>query len=163
MRKKGKKKKDKDNKMTPFEKIISEVAAEYTGEKYLEECMKFPVDAKERIARRHRLIALGFVKGSTLDEVNESLAAGGCEKLYARSLWEMTLSYVFLNGLSYKECMKLHQIAKDARSRWGIQEKWFPGGKITVPQLEGYIRENSGEPEECLVTEIGRASCRERV
>ena len=103
MRKKGKKKKDKDNKMTPFEKIISEVAAEYTGEKYLEECMKFPVDAKERIARRHRLIALGFVKGSTLDEVNESLAAGGCEKLYARSLWEMTLSYVFLNGLSYKE------------------------------------------------------------
>ena len=56
MRKKGKKKKDKDNKMTPFEKIISEVAAEYTGEKYLEECMKFPVDAKERIARRHRLI-----------------------------------------------------------------------------------------------------------
>ena len=48
--------------------------------------------------------------------------------------------------------MKLHQIAKDARSRWGIQEKWFPGGKITVPQLEGYIRENSGEPEECLVT-----------
>ena len=91
MRKKGKKKKDKDNKMTPFEKIISEVAAEYTGEKYLEECMKFPVDAKERIARRHRLIALGFVKGSTLDEVNESLAAGGCEKLYARSLWEMTL------------------------------------------------------------------------
>ena len=152
MRKKGKKKKDKDNKMTPFEKIISEVAAEYTGEKYLEECMKFPVDAKERIARRHRLIALGFVKGSTLDEVNESLAAGGCEKLYARSLWEMTLSDVFLNGLSYKECMKLHQIAKDARSRWGIQEKWFPGGKITVPQLEGYIRENSGEPEECLVT-----------
>ena len=61
MRKKGKKKKDKDNKMTPFEKIISEVAAEYTGEKYLEECMKFPVDAKERIARWHRLIALGFV------------------------------------------------------------------------------------------------------
>ena len=49
MRKKGKKKKDKDNKMTPFEKIISEVAAEYTGEKYLEECMKFPVDAKERL------------------------------------------------------------------------------------------------------------------
>ncbi len=25
-----------------------------------------------------------------------------------------------------------------------IQEKWFPGGKITVPQLEGVHQENSG-------------------
>ena len=142
----------KEQKITPFDKMLNEVAGAYTARKYLEECMKFPLDAVQRIPQRYRLIALGFVKGSSLEEVNEKLLESGCERLYARNMWEAGLIYAFLHGISWSRWQELQKICEDVRREQEQQEKWFRKREIRLEDLEEYLKENSASSEERRVT-----------
>ncbi|MEY8427296.1 hypothetical protein AALA00_06145 [Lachnospiraceae bacterium 46-15] len=148
--KKNRQKKEKT--ITPFDKMLNEVAGAYTAGKYLEECMKFPLDAAQRIPLRYRLIALGFVKGSSLEEVNEKLLESGCERLYARNMWEAGLIYAFLHGISCSRWQELQKICEDVRREQEQKEKWFRNREIRLEDLEEYLRENSMSSAERQIT-----------
>lgn len=125
-----------------FEQMMQGILSGALGIQALEDCMSFRPEAIKNISLRYRLIALGFVKKMSLEELNEKLTEQGCPRLYSRNFWEATLIYAFLNGLSYEEwkqvlgeCGELYQ-----SSRGG---GYFQQKKITYGELERYIAENS--------------------
>ncbi len=140
------------NQESVFDTLMNHLMGETDGDKMLEECMSFDVKRTKKIPMRYRLIALGFVQGMNLEEVNDKLAQRGCEKLYARNFWEAGLIYAFLNGLSYPEWKKLQESCRDIRRRAGEQSQYFTESKITFRALREYVRDCSDEENGRLVT-----------
>ena len=109
---------------------------------YLEECMSLNQAAMKSIPLRFRIIALGFVKHFSLEELNRALTEHGCPALYSRNFWEAILIFALKNGLSYeswrdlsRQCMSIYSGQED--------DRWFPEKKITYQRLEAYVLGNS--------------------
>ena len=93
---------------------------------------------------RLAVLAEGFAQEMDLEQVNERLKEEGFESLYARSLYEAGLIYAFSHGLSYEEWKKLyHDYMERYRGKIDPSKQIFSGGKITLKQLEAYVRNNS--------------------
>lgn len=109
---------------------------------YLEECISLNQAAMKTIPIRFRIIALGFVKHYSLEELNKTLTEHGCPALYSRNFWEAILIFAFKNGLSYetwrdlsRQCMSIYSGQED--------DRWFQDKKITYQDLETYVLDNS--------------------
>lgn len=136
-----------------FNRMIDDMHAMAGGDGFLETCMSLSQEAIRAVPVRYRIIALAFVKGLTLDELNEKLEAQGCPKLYSRSFWEATLIYAFMNGLSYPEWKAVQEKCADLYDAAGTSD-WFKERKITYAELERYVRDNSEMQGDMMATEM---------
>lgn len=132
----------KKNERLVFERMVADMCALEQDSRLLDDCMSLSEEAIRRVPLRCRIIAMGFVKGFTLEQLNEKLIQQGCPKLYIRNFWEATLVYAFRHGLSYAAWKALH--AQCSEILEGIERPdWFTGKRITYGELERYVRENS--------------------
>ena len=126
-----------------FDRVVTTFMNEYEESGLLEECMSKDLDRIERVPLRYRLIAMGFVRHSTLEEVNDSLRKFGYASLYSRSLWEASLIYAFHMGLSYSEWKDLQVICREIRDRREQKDRYFSSGRISLKDIYEYVEVNS--------------------
>lgn len=139
-------------KRSAFETIIEELAQNSSTD-----ILDVVTDAVRRrntaviqsIPLRCRIIALGFARHFTLEELNRTLTDNGCARLYARSLWEASLIYSFHHGLSFTEWKKLRTICEEVCSVREINDPYFSGRGISLQELKRYVSAQSipGEGE----------------
>ncbi|MCF0145373.1 MAG: hypothetical protein HUJ73_02180 [Eubacterium sp.] len=134
-----------------FERMISDFSRQETA-KQLADCMSVRPDKIDRIPLRYRLIARGFVRGSSLEELNQSLADTGCEQLYARNRIEAGILYAFRNRLSYGEWKVLEKECEEISAGWTEGDDTFGEGNITFGKLKAYVENNSAQEGEDLQT-----------
>ena len=133
------------NKKNLFEEMVNQLTINFMNaeEGLLTEETSCPLP--ERLA----VLAEGFAGGMDLEQVNARLQEKGCETLYARSLYEAGLIYAFSHGLTYEAWKELYRSYMEKYTGIVEPEKQiFPGGKITLKQLEAYVQENSSEQME---------------
>ena len=100
-----------------FNQLVDDMHAMAPSDDLLDACMSLNESAIRRVPLRYRIIALGFVKGFTLDELNEKLVQNGCPKLYSRNFWEATLIFAFLHRCSYDQWRQLQAQCVDLYGR----------------------------------------------
>ena len=125
-----------------FEQMMQGILSGTLGSRALEDCMSFQPEVIKNISVRYRVIALGFVKKLSLEELNEKLEEQGCPRLYSRNFWEATLIYAFLKGLSWQEWKQVLEECGDLYPA-GRGGGYFQEKKITYGELERYVTENS--------------------
>lgn len=140
------------SKTSVFDTMIHDILNAPLGGQMLEECMAFHTDIMKKVPLRYRLIALGFVKGESLSELNEKLSAEGCAQLYSRSLWEASLIFAFLHHLSYQEWKELQDICSSILETQKPESQYFHR-QITLNELQRYLTDNSSEDSQMLRTE----------
>ena len=136
-----------------FNQLVGDMHAMAPSDDLLDACMSLSESAIRRVPLRYRIIALGFVKGFTLDELNGKLAQNGCPKLYSRNFWEATLIFAFLHGCSYDQWRELQAQCVDLYGRMGDSE-WFSGSKLTYAELQRYVQQNSDGQGDLLATRM---------
>lgn len=135
----------KPNATTVFERMMTDLMKEELHAGMLKDCMSFDTKIVKKVPLRYRIIALGFVRKSTLEEVNQELEKNNCARLYSRSVREASLIYAFLNGYSYKEWSELLLQCEEFYRQKENDTPYFSGKSITVAALDEYIRENSDQ------------------
>lgn len=136
-----------------FGQMIEDMYNMTSGEDLLETCMSLREEAIRRVPLRYRIIALGFVKHFTLDELNRKLAKQGCPLLYSRSFWEATLIFAFKNGISYDGWKEIQDQCRDIYGK--LEDPlWFKEKKITYAALEDYVQKNSATLGSVMATEM---------
>ncbi len=133
-----------------FEKIIQDFGNNDQGSALLDELMQFNAETTKNIPVRYRILALGFVKKMTHEEVNEKLLQAGCPQLYARSYWEASLIYAYTNQLSFDEWKNLEEHCSTAYEK--ISSDFFKGNSITIRELKEYLDRNSSEEQASYAT-----------
>ncbi len=135
-----------------FEKMVDDMCALSAKGELLDSCMELNEEAMRHIPLRYRIIAMGFVKRFTLEELNAKLAQYGCLRLYLRNFWEATLIFAFQNGYSYQEwkavqaqCMDIYASLEGSA--------WFRDKKISFGELERYVTQNSASAGDALATQ----------
>ena len=126
-----------------FEKIIAHLLDDRSGSTLLERCMQPGYREVSKIPLRYRIIALGFIEGYDLDQLNDRLDECGCARLYARNFWEATLIYAFYNGLNYEAWKQLEESCESFREKIAEQDFDLSDGRITMKDLREYIEKNS--------------------
>ena len=136
-----------------FGQMIEDMHHMTEGEDLLEDCMSLREEAIRNVPLRYRIIALGFVKHFTLDELNRKLAEQGCPQLYSRSFWEATLIFAFKNGIDYERWKQIQAQCRDIYD--GLEDPvWFREKKITYAALEAYVQENSSACGSVMATQM---------
>ena len=115
--------------------------------------MKFDPQTMQKIPLRYRLIALGFMKKETLEQVNDRLLNQGCMPLYARSYLEASLIYTFSHGLSYEKWQELLMVCEKIQSKGKEQGEFFQGTTISYAELKQYVLGNSDSDQGQLYTQ----------
>lgn len=133
-----------------FEKMMQDFTNNDKGSEILDELMQFDVQTVKNIPVRYRILALGFVKRMTHEEVNAKLREVGCAQLYARSFWEASLIYAYTNHLTFSEWKKLEEKCSDAYAK--ISSDFFKGNNITITEMKTYLENNSSEEQASYVT-----------
>lgn len=136
-----------------FNQMVDDMHALAPTDDILDACMSLSEAAIRQVPLRYRIIALGFVKGFTLDELNDKLIQNGCPKLYSRNFWEATLIFAFLNGHTYDQWRQLQAQCVDLYGQMEASAR-FRGPKITYDELERYVQENSDEQGDMLATQL---------
>lgn len=137
---------------TIFEQMITDFSRQ-NGENLLETCMRLNPKELKKVPVRYRIIALGFVKKMTLEELNHKLLVAGCERLYARNLMEAGLIYAFAKGLNYSQWKELQQICSACAELHGTKDLFFHGQNIKYSDLKAYVEENSDMKKQKLYTQ----------
>ena len=139
----------KENTRTPFDTIVSEILQDADAPQMLQESLDAAraadPDRAEKIPLRYRLIAMGFLRKTSPEDLSELLKKHGCPALYARSLWEASLIYAFLHGLSYSRWQRLRDICEEFRKEQEIEDRYFQNASVSLPELKSYIEENSAD------------------
>ena len=130
-------------KGSAFDKIVTTLMNEYEESGLLEDCMSMDLDRIERVPLRYKLIAMGFVNHSTLEEVNDMLKRHGYAALYSRNLWEASLIYAFHRGLAYSEWKNLQETCRKIREKKELRDKYFTGSRISLADIHEYVEANS--------------------
>ena len=126
-----------------FDRMIESLMQEQSEEKMLDDCMSYDMKTISKVPLRYRIIALGFVRKNSLQEVNDTLKSQGCAALYSRSLWEASLIYAFHNGLSYKEWKALQDVCRDVRKQKELKDRYFTNSRISLNDIRTYVEDNS--------------------
>lgn len=138
-----------------YEKIMEELMKAYVGSEIIEQVLNIEDLEKDSLPMRYRLIALGFLKQDTLEDLNDNLINNGCQPLYARSSFETTLIYAFANRLSFPEWKKIAKVCEEAKNNWeksSDKQMFFRGKYITLRDLEEYVLSYSEKNDKDLVT-----------
>lgn len=134
-----------------FERMIDDMCAMAANDTLLDECMGLSEEALRHIPLRYRIVALGFVKHFTLQELNDKLASQGCPTLYLRNFWEATLIFAFQHRYSYEDWKRVRGDCADIFK--GMEANaWFRDGRITYDELERYVLGNSEAGGDLLAT-----------
>lgn len=134
-----------------FERMMNDFSQQ-DGEYLLEKCMSFNPGETKKIPLRYRLIALGFVRKMSLEELNEKLTEAGCEKLYARNFMEASLIFAFSKKMSYERWKELQHSCADVSISSEEQGKIFGGQNISCDELRNYVEQNSMSHEDGMMT-----------
>lgn len=123
-----------------FEEMVTDLTLNFlnAGEDFLPDKEDYPLPG------RLAVLAEGFAGHFDLAGVNDRLEDEGYETLYARSLYEAGLIYAFSHHMDYEQWKALYR--KYMEKYEGVAnpgKKIFPGGKITLHQLEDYVKDNS--------------------
>lgn len=130
-------------KTSVFDRIINELSLEDTGTEKLDQCMQFNYSLSRKVPLRYKIISVGFVRGYTVEELNNKLQSYGLAKLYARSLWEASLLFAFKNGLSYEDWRSLYEKAARVRKNAQAGKDILAGKSVTLLMLKEYVTGNS--------------------
>lgn len=136
-----------------FERMVDDMCTLSAGGQLLDDCMSLSPEAIRYVPLRCRIIALGFVRHYTLDELNEKLKQQGCPGLYTRNFWEASLAFAFRNGYSFDQWKDLQQKCAGIYAARDAAE-WFQDKKITYGELERYVLGNSENQGDLLATEM---------
>ena len=139
-------------KMPVFDIIVNQLSVEDSGTEQLDQCMKFNYSLSRKVPLRYKIIAVGFVRKYSLDELNEKLQEYGCAKLYSRSLWEASLMFAFRNGLSYEEWRAVSEDIQEIKKSALFSKDIMNQPTITMKTLREYIEQNSDVTELDLLT-----------
>ena len=112
---------------------------------------------------RYRLIALGFVKGLTLEALNQKLIENGCDQLYARSLWEATLIFAFKNGMKYEAWKELGEECADLRDEIKEGKGALSSPSVSLADIREYVSSNSLRDKEIAMTQHRTKSMESRI
>ncbi len=128
-------------KNTVFGILMNELGQAADATSLLEESMSLNTDRIRKVPLRFKVIAYGFLKHLTLEELNEKLLENGCARLYARSLYDASLIYAFRNGAPYERWKELYTVAERfAREQ---ASPYFNERSVHFSELERYVLENS--------------------
>jgi len=136
-----------------FERMVDDMCLLASAGDLLDSCMSLSEEAIRYVPLRCRIIALGFVKRFSLDELNEKLMQQGCPTLYTRNFWEATIAFAFMHGYSYAQWKQLYSQCTDIYSAME-DSAWFAGKKITYGELEKYVLSNSESQGDVLATRM---------
>lgn len=125
-----------------FEKIIGDLR-EQNGEYFLESCIDFRIREVRKIPDRYLVIAYGFVKNLSLEELNKKLTKAGCEKLYARNFLEASLVFAFSRKMPYERWKELWEECGSAVKLMAEDDLLAQQKQITVASLREYVEKNS--------------------
>lgn len=139
-------------KISIFDQIVNELSVEDSGTEQLNQCMQFNYSLSRKVPLRYKIIAIGFVRHYTLEELNNKLQEYGLSKLYARNLWEASLLFAFSNSLSYEEWKDLSDHIHSIRDSVNSPEDVLSGPNVTMKILREYIESNSGGENAELLT-----------
>lgn len=149
-------KKREKEESSVYEIMLEQLWNTYVGTDIIEKALSPDDLQKQSLPKRYRLIALGFLKGQSLEELNDNLINNGCQPLYSRSSFEATLIYAFANRLSYQEWKKIATACEKAqdywRNNWETGPRFFQGKQITFGELEKYVIDYSQMSGERLIT-----------
>ena len=126
-----------------FERIIEHLLNDSSGAGLLERCIDPKDRESSKVPLRYRIIAFAFIEGYDLNQLNAKLQDFGCERLYARNLWEATLIYAFSKGLSFAAWKELEARCADRRNQISPHDSDLSDGKTTMEELRNYIEDNS--------------------
>ena len=149
---------ERKEKAAVYEKMMEELMNAYIGIDMIEQVMNVDALDKPSMPKRYRLIALGFMKQETLEDLNDNLINNGCQPLYSRSSFEVTLIFAFANQLSYQEWKRIVLACEKARDQWResqgeLEDNVFLQGKqISFQDLEQYVLNYSEKRDQELVT-----------
>lgn len=135
-----------------FNTLIQDMYHMEDPSRFLEDCMTLDQAEMQDIPLRYRIIALGFVKHYSIDELNRALTEHGCPALYSRNFWEAILIFAFRNGLRYEDWRALSLQCMDIYAEKG-DDRWFPNRKITCRDLENYVSGNSDQNGDLAATQ----------
>lgn len=139
-------------KMSIFDQIVNELTVEDTGTEQLDQCMQFNYSLSRKVPLRYKIIAIGFVRHYTLEELNTKLQEYGLSKLYARNLWEASLLFAFSNSLSYEEWRDLSESVQSIKESMHSEDDVLTGSNVTIKDLREYIDSNSEVEKAELLT-----------
>lgn len=127
-----------------FEEMVTDLTLNFLNAEdgFLPDSDEYPLPG------RLSVLAEGFAGKMDLKKVNERLEDEGYETLYARSFCEAGLIYAFSHHLNYEQWKELYRNYMEKYT--GVidpKKQVFPGGKITLRQLEEYVRNNSSGAE----------------
>ena len=134
----------------PFEKILEYLLNGSSGTTLLDCCLDPKDKEAAKAPLRCRIIALGFLEGYDLDQLNQELEKCKCERLYARNLLEATLIYAFKNRYSYEQWKEKY--ADAAKRQLTPHDSDLSSGKTTLRELRKYVTDNSDINDGQLVT-----------
>lgn len=136
-----------------FERMVDDMCSLASADQLLDSCMSLSEEAIRHVPLRCRIIALGFVKHFTLDQLNEKLMQQGCPKLYPRNFWEATLVFAFMHGFSFADWKNLFEKYQELYSSME-KTAWFQGRKITYGELQDYVLGNSDTQGDVFATQM---------
>lgn len=139
-------------KISIFDQIVNELTVEDSGTEQLDQCMQFNYSLSRKVPLRYKIIAIGFVRHYTLEELNSKLQEYGLSKLYARNFWEASLLFAFSNSLSYDEWKDLSDCVQSIKDSMDPQEDVLSGPNVTIKILREYIESNSENEKSELLT-----------
>lgn len=129
-----------------FENLLSDLSIGISDENLAPAAGEDAAVKNAAVPPRIRILAEGFARGLSLEEVNAKLNGSDCEALYARSFYEAELIYAFTHHLSYEKWKALSRSCADLYAEaMAAENHALSSGKITLKQLEDYVRENSEE------------------
>ena len=134
-----------------YEKLL-QADADSRGGSVLEICLHGNQQAIAAVPLRYRLIALGFVRSLSPEEVNRRLLDNGCAQLYARSFWEASVIYALRSGLSYGEWKNLLIQCMDLRESVMSKSAAFSSASISLSDIRRYVGDNSLRQADMAVT-----------
>ena len=132
----------------PLDLLYAELvraAGSSDGSSILDICLHGRQKEINAVPLRYRLIALGFVKKLSPEEVNERLLENDCPRLYARSFWEASVIYALRKGLSYAQWKDLLVQCEDLRAKIVPDSRISSGKSISLSDIRTYVEGNSSE------------------
>ena len=113
------------------------------GSSLLDICLHGTQREISAVPLRLRLIALGFVKGLSPEEVNRRLLENGCPRLYARSYWEASVIFALRKGLTYARWKEMLVQCGEQREEIVSNNRAFSDRTISLSDIRLYVKNNS--------------------
>ena len=124
-----------------FEKMVTSLS-DKEGVSYLDICMSPNTREIKKVPLRYRLIAFGFARGMTLNEINQLLRQNGLDQLYARNMLEASLIFAFSNRMSYGEWNRLQKGCQSLLEK-ASDQRYFLNKSVSLIDVRNYVRSES--------------------